>query len=253
VETAAREVVEETGYDVRVGHRLQTVSYPLKPGVRKKVGYWSMEAIGGDFTVNHETDQVRWLSVDEAAGLVSYDADREVLREFATRPVRELHTFLLVRHAKAGSREDYDGDDRQRPLDPRGRRQADALENVLVLFGAHRLHAADRLRCVQTLEPLAQTLRTDIALEPALTEEAYADDPDAAYERLTMIAAQDLPVRVVCSQGGAIAPLMQRWSSDAGIPLPESKNRKGSVWIVTMRGETPVCIDHLPSALPGED
>ena len=48
--------------------------------------------------------------------------------------------------------------DAQRPLERAGRAQAQALTDLLPLFGARRLHAADRRRCIQTLEPLARRL-----------------------------------------------------------------------------------------------
>ena len=249
VTTAARELVEETGYEIRMGHRLITVEYTLGSGARKKVGYWSVAATGGEFVANHECDALRWLSLSDAIGLVSYAADRKVLRAFASQPVDELRTMLLARHAKAGRRAAFHGDDRDRPLDAEGRRQAAALTDLLGLFGAHHLHAADRLRCVQTLEPLAEALRRPVSVESALTEEAYAADPEAAYRRLLALAGKKGAVRVVCSQGKVIPPVLSRWAERDGVTLPASRNRKGSVWVLTLRGERLVAADHIPSPL----
>lgn len=253
VATAAREMTEETGFDCRVGRELGTVSYLLKPGVRKKVAYWSMRAMGGRFSANHETDDIAWLPVSGANRTVSYDADREILKNFAAQPVRELHELLVIRHGKAGRRSRFIGDDTQRPLDSTGIRQAEALVPLLGLYGVNHLHAADRLRCVQTLVPMSQELRADIAIEPALTEEAYAGDPDAAFARLAELAAPVSGVRAVCSQGKAIAPLLNRWARDADIELPSSRHRKGSLWMLTLRGSELVQADHLASPLPGKN
>lgn len=253
VATAAREMAEETGHDSRVGRQLGTISYDLRPGVRKKVAYWSMRADGGRFVANHETDDIQWLSVSGAQRTVSYDADRKILKRFAAQPVRELHELIVVRHAKAGRRSRFTGDDAQRPLDAAGIAQAEALVPLLGLYGVRHLHAADRLRCVETLVPMSQELRTGIVNEPDLTEEAYAAAPDAAVARLTELAAPVSGVRAVCSQGRAIAPLLQRWAGEAGVDLPSSRYRKGSVWILTLRGETLVQVDHLPSPFPGKN
>lgn len=253
VTTAYREVLEETGYSARVGRHLATVRYELKTGAQKKVAYWSMQMTTGRFQVNRETDDLQWLTPERAQRTVSYPADRKVLGTFAEHPAEQLHELIVVRHAKAGRRSRFSGDDSDRPLDGVGEQQAEALVPLLGLYGVHHLYAADRLRCVQTLTPLAQELRTDIHVERALTEEAFAADPDAAYARLRELAAPVVGARAVCSQGRTIAPLLGRWAGDAGIELPPSRNRKGSVWILTLRGDTLIQADHIPSPLAGNN
>ena len=247
--TAAREIVEETGYQVRLGHHLETVSYRLNSGTPKQVGYWAAEAVGGDFVDNDECDDLRWLSIPHAIDRVSYDLDADVLRTFASRPVRDLHTMLVVRHAWAGVARDFDGDDRDRPLDECGVKQAAALRDVLGVFGAEKLHAADRARCIRTLHPLANALGATIRVEPTLSEEAFAADPDAAYKRLRRIGRKQRSVHAVCSQGSVIPPVLSRWANEDGVVLPPSQNLKGSVWVLTMADDTLVAADHIPSPL----
>lgn len=256
VATAAREMTEETGFECRVGRELGVMRYPLKSGTPKQVYYWSMEATGGRFVSNHETDDIQWLTIAGAQRTVSYDADRQILESFAALPDPELHQFIVVRHARAGRRSRFTGEDTARPLDAVGQRQSDAMVPLLGLFGVAHLHAADRLRCVQTLTPLAQELRTDIVSEPLLTEEAYLADPDASYARLrelSVTGGRGHGVTAVCSQGRAIAPLLNRWAEEAGVELPESRNRKGSIWVLSLRGDRLVQADHLPSPLPGKN
>ncbi|EGD56986.1 NUDIX hydrolase [Gordonia neofelifaecis] len=249
--TAAREIVEETGYEVRMGHHLRTVGYRLGSGAPKRVGYWSVEAVGGGFAASRECDDLTWLPVSDAIEKVSYEADRDVLHTFASRPVRELHTLIVVRHASAGAREDFDGDDRRRPLDACGVRQSGALRELLALFGAHRLHAADRTRCVQTLTPLAEQLRTEVKLEPTLSEEAFDADPDAAYDRLRKLGGKTGSIHAICSQGGVIPPVLRRWAKADGVALPDAENRKGSVWVLTTRDGELTAADHIAAPLAG--
>jgi len=66
--------------------------------------------------------------------------------------------ILLVRHAWAGHSKDWEGDDRLRPLDERGRRQAEALPAALAGFRIERLVSSPFLRCTQSFEPLAAAL-----------------------------------------------------------------------------------------------
>ena len=71
--------------------------------------------------------------------------------------------LLVIRHARAGDRDDWRGDDRQRPLDKRGRRQADALVEELEGYPLSRILSSPYDRCVQTVEPLAT--RRGLAIE----------------------------------------------------------------------------------------
>lgn len=84
-ETARREVAEETGLDCRLGVPLGTVSYFDHKGRSKTVWYWAMDVLGGTLSVNDEVDELLWLSLDDAAGRVSYDADRLILERFAAQ------------------------------------------------------------------------------------------------------------------------------------------------------------------------
>ncbi|MFT4127014.1 MAG: NUDIX hydrolase [Gordonia sp. (in: high G+C Gram-positive bacteria)] len=248
LDTAVRELAEETGHHVRLGRHLATVAYDLPAG-RKRVRYWSAESLGGTFAAGREVDALAWLSVDAAAARLSYRLDRRVLREFTRLPA-DLDTLLLVRHAKAGRRSRYRGDDRRRPLDKDGRRQARALVGVLQAFGVTDLHSADRTRCVQTFLPMQEALGgVDIVDEPTLTEEAYGANPGAGRKRLrelTDVSARKPGDRhAVCSQGKVIPPLLAWWADHDGISLPPARNRKASVWVLSTRRGRLVAADHL--------
>ena len=78
---ALREVEEEIGVRCRLGHELPPTSYRDAKGRAKVVRYWMMEPLGGEFSPNQEVDEVRWLPTAEAADLLSYEHDRELLRE----------------------------------------------------------------------------------------------------------------------------------------------------------------------------
>jgi 8-oxo-dGTP pyrophosphatase MutT (NUDIX family) len=94
LQAAVREVDEETGFAVEVGPLLGDVTYPVprrgahRAGgpVTKVVRYWSLRAVGGAFAPNDEVDEVRWLPPEDAAGLLSYDLDRDVLAWFLRLP-----------------------------------------------------------------------------------------------------------------------------------------------------------------------
>ena len=206
---AVREIAEETGLGVVAGRRSLRVTYPVPEGI-KQVDYWVMQALGGTFEPNHEVDDLRWLAIPAAAELCSHEHDRAVLADFARTDVPLMPTLVLVRHGRAGDRSEWDGPDDLRPLDERGRRQAQRLAEVLPLFGPDDVLSAPPVRCRDTVEPLAERLGLDIRPAPELGEEGFQDDPEAGLalvERL--LAARDRPgVTVVCSQGGAIPSVL---------------------------------------------
>jgi 8-oxo-dGTP diphosphatase len=231
LETAVREVDEETGLTAVVGRRGLRTSYPVAEGA-KVVDYWLMRCTGGRFTPNDEVDELRWLPVDEAAELVSHPHDRTVLADLARTDVPRAPTLLLVRHARAGDRASWNGPDDLRPLDERGREQARRLAEVLPLFGPTRVLAAGRTRCRQTVEPLAERLGLRVETLTELGEEEFSADPQAGLAAVGRFLAAGADVTVVCSQGGAIPSVLMalevRWDGRPGRLSPPCA--KGSVW-----------------------
>jgi 8-oxo-dGTP diphosphatase len=82
---AVREIQEETGFDVELGDELTEVRYEDHKGRPKLVRYWLMSIVGGDFTVNDEVDELRWVGPDDAIALLTYPNDHDVVREAAER------------------------------------------------------------------------------------------------------------------------------------------------------------------------
>ena len=246
---AVREVHEETGYSSHLGRRLAAVSYPVEQGI-KKVRYWAARRVDGEFNPNAEVDELKWLPVTEAMKQLEYPPDRKVLRRFARQPV-DTQTVLIVRHGTAGSKSRYKGDDKKRPLDKHGRAQAESLVGVLLAFGANVLYAADRVRCAQTLEPLAEELGTSIHNEPLLTEEAYTDNRKTARHRILEIAAAG-GTPVICTQGKVIPDLIAWWCERDGVRPDKSRNRKGSTWVMSLADGHLVAADHIGSPLAGK-
>lgn len=245
LQAAVREVEEETGLRTVVGRRLPTQEYVLGPD-RKTVDYWAMTPAGGEFTATDEVDSTRWVRPAEAATWLSYDRDRDLLRAFEAVPP-PTSTVLLVRHAKAGSRSSWPGEDLLRPLDGTGRAQAEGLRRALRWFGPERVVSADPLRCLQTVQPIAADLGLPVEPEPALAEEGYEKDPDRGLERLRAVAAGAGRV-VVCSQGGVIPDLVRILADEHGVPLPRRKvpARKASMWALSFLDSRLVAADYYP-------
>jgi 8-oxo-(d)GTP phosphatase len=105
-------------------------------------------------------------------------------------------TLVLVRHASAGDRAEWEGDDRLRPLDKRGRKQAKELRDRLADVPIRRIVSSPYLRCIQTVEPLAKALGLVVEPAPELGEERqWLDGPPL----LGALLADDA---VACVHGG---------------------------------------------------
>jgi phosphohistidine phosphatase SixA len=122
---------------------------------------------------------------------------------------------LLVRHASAGDRHRWDGDDRLRPLDEEGRRQAQALAGTLAELGTRALCASPAVRCVQTLEPAAALLGLEIETRSELAEDATRD------QVLSLLAGVEARLPAPCTHREVIEAL-----------LPGHECEKGAMWVI---------------------
>lgn len=104
--------------------------------------------------------------------------------------------LLLVRHAWAGDRNKWEGDDRLRPLDERGRGQSLALVEQLARFPIDAILTSPYLRCAETVAPLAAARGLQAELRQELGEERQYSD---GFELVRSLAARDV---VVCGHGG---------------------------------------------------
>lgn len=82
---ALREVEEETGFACELGEELSPVRYRDRKGRKKVVRYWQMRPLAGEFAVNEEVDELRWLPPKQARRLLDYEHDRELVKELSAR------------------------------------------------------------------------------------------------------------------------------------------------------------------------
>ncbi|CAN5269845.1 NUDIX hydrolase [soil metagenome] len=240
---AVREVSEETGLSVVVGHRMPAVSYRTSDGP-KEVTYWAMQSTGGEFVPNREVDDLRWESVTRAAKTLSYDHDRRLAEELVDKPPGIVRV-VLVRHADAGHRSDFDGPDVARPLVDRGARQADRLVTLVSNFRPTRVWSAPALRCIQTVLPMARARGLNVDKAPMFGEDEFAADRQATADQLLAALASTEDVTVIVSQGGVIPELMTGLSPPGGPELMPEVTAKAGAWALAF-GAGRVRADYYP-------
>lgn len=175
-----REVMEETGHAAIFGQYLGSSSYKVGEG-KKKVKYWMAQALPttNSFSPNSEVDKIEWVSIKEARHFLTYDEDRDILDEFINRE-RYTSTLILLRHAKAIKRSDWNDYDLDRPLSPEGVEQGKRLISQLVPFGIEGIFSSDASRCYATVEPLSEFLNLKVTATADLNEESYEEDSKQA-------------------------------------------------------------------------
>jgi 8-oxo-dGTP diphosphatase len=254
LEGAVREVLEETGFHVRVGRGLGETRYVKSDGSsgmrQKVVRWWAMQAEAGIFSATREVDELRWLSLAEAADQLTRETDREVLERFArgTAPTR---TVLLVRHGLAGNRSTWTGDDRDRPLDACGIEQADELVRLLSRYEVGSILSADLLRCTATMRPLADALGLDVQAEPLFSQVGYPGREGEAVALLRRLGDAEHDA-VACGQGEVIPDLVDRLATaDNYLISRPVQARKGSTWALTIDADGRlVAADYLEPPRP---
>jgi 8-oxo-dGTP pyrophosphatase MutT (NUDIX family)/phosphohistidine phosphatase SixA len=215
---ARREIEEETGLQVLLGPPLGVQRYPVRKNgatVQKMVHYWSAEAIDdNEFEPNDEVDEVAWLPVEKARSKLSYPRDVEIL-DALDQVIPVVATLVVVRHAQAVKRKDWDGKDTARPLTGSGTAVAERLSDVLTALGANRLISSDAERCVATLSPYAVSIDRDIHLWPEISERGYDADP-GGLRGVGEKAWKPGRVTVVCSHRPVLPALSRQLGLKVG-------------------------------------
>ena len=259
LETAVREVAEETGVAVVLGRRLRSTSYQ-SDGRPKVVDYWAARpAAGGpqaEFVPNDEVDRLDWLPVPAARARLSYSHDADVLDDFASGPADTVPR-ILVRHAAAGSKSDWRAaghdDDLLRPLDAKGLQDAEVLARLLGCYAKGSVISSAAERCVATVRPYAALAGVPVEIEPAFTVSAADDGPAhwmlPARRRIEEVVDAGGPA-VICTHREYLPRLLDWACARLEAKVPDGPQlAKGCFWALHTGGGTVVSAErHCPSA-----
>jgi phosphohistidine phosphatase SixA/ADP-ribose pyrophosphatase YjhB (NUDIX family) len=247
--TAVREVEEETSVRPVLGPRLPTVEYLVR-GRPKRVDYWSALSYRGQAAPAHEVDAVCWLPRRQAVERVSYPHDAELISALR---VRQTTPLILVRHASAGQKEDWPGDDEQRPLDAKGFAEAQVLARLLACFApVARVISSPAWRCTDTVRPYGESFGRSVEAEPVLAPPDRSTDFSARTSRgarvrklIADLAAAGQPA-VVCLHRENLPPALEAACGALSAPqaVPENPSLpKGGFWVVHAAAEELVALE----------
>jgi 8-oxo-dGTP diphosphatase len=203
-----REIQEETGYESTFGPEIGTVVYKLE-GAPKEVRYWAAAATLKTGTPNpKEVDEVLWLAPKKAKEKLTNKDERAIV-DFFLEFGADTFPIILLRHAKALKRTEWDGDDGDRPLEHRGQLQAKRLLPIYLPYGISEVHTSDALRCIETIDLMARLIEKTPIFSADLSEYGYAKDREAPLDYVQDLMDRGISA-IVCSHNPIIPKVVQK-------------------------------------------
>lgn len=239
---AYREVLEETGYASIFGPQIGQAMYKVPEG-KKVVRYWSAQAIGepvGTIDKN-EIDEILWLEVKEARKKLTLDDDRAIVDFFIEFGVQTT-PLVLLRHAKALKRDEWDGEDSDRPLDNLGQLQAKRLLPQFYPYSISEIHSSDAYRCMQTVEDLTRALDLNTIIGLDLSEDMYSKDKEAALDYVSTLM-QEGNHAVICSHNPILPKVLKKLVGKKYFKELDSKLEPAEAWVIHHRDGEVVSVD----------
>jgi 8-oxo-(d)GTP phosphatase len=227
----------------------------LVEGRPKRVDYWAarVDLPSPPFVPNDEVDTLEWVPSAAAAGRLSYAHDARVLDRLLSPASHgeqagiDTVPCILLRHASAGRKSSWPGDDLLRPLDEPGEADAQALAGLLACFGPRRVISSATERCRATVRPYAERIGAAIEAEPAFTvgRGPQGGRVQAARARMAELIAQPAPV-VICGHRENLPVLLAEALTDLDDhqPADEWSPPKGGFWVLHIAGGVLSALEH---------
>ena len=152
-----------------------------------------------------------------------------------------MRTFYVVRHAKAGSRGHWTGDDRLRPLSKKGLKQAEELVNVFKPFPISAIFSSPYVRCVETVERLARAHRLSVETADSLAEGHGLTGLNEFF------GDRNLDHAVLSTHGDIVWELVEELVQRRVVKPGEGGFDKGSAWVLDVNGGTPAKARYIPA------
>ena len=240
---AHREVLEETNIQTEFGAFLGDVEY-LTPDGKKCVSFWAAKAVNQNaFNPNSEVDQLQWVEVKKVKELLTLETDKKILAQFLkldfnTKP------FILLRHAKAITRDEWPGDDDDRPLDSLGQSQANRLLSVYQVYNLDQIHTSDAVRCYDTVNPMAKSLGIKLEVTGKLSESTYKKDKEKAFDYAKDLIKEDSKI-LLCSHNPILPKMLNKLTKKSDVDADEGKLSPADGWVIHRNGKEIIQIDRL--------
>lgn len=151
--------------------------------------------------------------------------------------------MILVRHAYAGHKANWDRDDQLRPLTARGLVQAATLVRSLADDDVSVIFSSAAVRCRQTVEPLAAARGVPVHDHPLLAKDGPVD------ELLAWVLANAAAPWALCTHGEVLHALLDAGRASGLLDAPRRATEKGAAWRVRLHDGGATSLEYLPPLL----
>jgi phosphohistidine phosphatase SixA/8-oxo-dGTP pyrophosphatase MutT (NUDIX family) len=242
---AYREVLEETNIETAFGPYLGEVEYLTNDG-KKKVFFWSAKVVKEkDFKPNAEVDQLKWVEVTKVKEMLTLDTDRKILEQFL-QIEPDTKPFVLLRHAKAVTRDEWQGEDDDRPLDSYGQNQAKRLLAMYQVFNLEQIHSSDAVRCYDTVVAIAKGLNIKLEVTGKLSESTFKKDKEKAFDYAKDLMKLNESV-LLCSHNPILPKMLNKLTKNSEVDADEGKLLPADGWVIHRIGKEVIQIDRIDS------
>ena len=244
ISCAYREVLEETGLSIKLGPFIGSVEYYVPDGL-KRVSYWSASLVEDKsaFHANEEVDQILWLDLESAALKATRDSDQEILQLFAFIPY-DSSALIMLRHAKALERTEWQGEDEDRPLQLVGQLQAKRMLSLYQVFGVDEIHTSDAVRCLDTVAQMAKALQITPVITDAVSEYTYKKNKEKSIDYAKELIKKNKQV-ILCSHNPVLPRMMGKLTRKIDFEYPDNKLLPAEAWVLFHNKKEVLQIDRV--------
>jgi len=222
---------------------LGDVEYLTQDG-KKRVSFWAAKAISqSDFSPNSEVDQLKWVEVKKVKELLTLETDKKILAQFLKLDF-DSKPFILLRHAKAITRDEWQGDDDDRPLDSLGQQQANRLLAIYQVYNLEQIHTSDAVRCYDTVNPIAKALGIKLEVTGKLSESTYKKDKEKAFDYAKDLIKVDTRI-LLCSHNPILPKMLNKLTKKSDVDADEGKLSPADGWVIHRSRKEIIQIDRI--------
>jgi 8-oxo-dGTP diphosphatase len=154
--------------------------------------------------------------------------------------------LVLLRHAKAVTSDEWQGEDDDRPLDSYGQNQAKRLLAMYQVFNLEQIHSSDAVRCYDTVVAIAKGLSIKLEVTGKLSESTFKKDKEKAFDYAKDLMKLNESV-LLCSHNPILPKMLNKLTKKSEVDADEGKLLPADGWVIHRIGKEVIQIDRIDS------